>query len=246
MLPIILFTDLDDTLFHSHRKVAPSEAHQAMAYLADGSPISYASPQQQTLLQHWQQHATVIPVTARNYDSFRRVKIPFQHHAIINYGAVVLNPDGSVDNDWLAQSQQAAEHSVPQLQILAEQLQQLPEAILSDLHIRLIGDFDITFYLLVKSRGGHLAHLAQAADLLQPLLQHQEKLHLNSNNLAILPAWLDKAHAVNYVQQHYRQQLGELLTLGMGDSLIDLPFMQSCDFLIAPHPSQISTTWQQK
>ncbi len=243
MLPILLFTDLDDTLFHSHRKIPPTQAHQAMAYLADGSPISYASPQQQTLLTHWQQSATVIPVTARNYDSYRRVDIAFTHHAIINYGAVILNPDGSVDADWLEQSRQAATHSVPQLQALADQLTALPAPLLADLNIRLIGDFDITFYLLLKSRSGNVAHLETAAAFLKPLLQHQEKLHLNSNNLAILPAWLDKAHAVCYVQKYYRQQQGELLTIGMGDSLIDVPFMQCCDFWLTPHTSQINATF---
>ena len=238
MLPILLFTDLDDTLFHSYRKIPPTETHQAMAYLSDGRPISYASIQQQTLLQHWQQSATVIPVTARNYDSYGRVDIHFTHHAIINYGAVILNPDGSIDAHWLEQSQQSAQYSVPQLQTLADQLTALPQAVFTDLNIRLIGDFGITFYLLIKSQSGNLEHLNTAATLLKPLLQNQEKLHLNSNNLAILPAWLDKAHAVRYVQQHYQQQ-GHFLTIGMGDSLIDLPFMQCCDFWLTPNQSQI-------
>ena len=53
-MKILLFADLDDTLFTSARKAPPGATHLPAAYLRDGSPISYASPAQQTLLAHWQ------------------------------------------------------------------------------------------------------------------------------------------------------------------------------------------------
>ena len=49
-MKILLFADLDDTLFTSARKAPPGATHLPAAYLRDGSPISYASPAQQTLL----------------------------------------------------------------------------------------------------------------------------------------------------------------------------------------------------
>ena len=73
----ILFTDLDDTLFQSFRKETPDERSIPLAYLADGSAISYANPQQQAALALFQREMTVIPVTARNHDAFKRVRIPF-------------------------------------------------------------------------------------------------------------------------------------------------------------------------
>lgn len=238
---IILLTDLDDTLFASRRKSTPQPHDRPAAYLKDGSAISYASPAQQHWLAHWQQHALVVPVTARNHDSFLRVDIPFTHCAVIDYGGVVLNPDGRPDEYWLAQSRQHAQTALPQLQQWQQVLCRLPESRLADLNIRLIADFDIPFYLLVKSHSGDTANLAAAADLLRPLLDPGGKLHLNANNLAVMPAWLDKAHAVVYLKTWYQQQYGNLLTLGMGGSLVDLPFMQSCDFLIASQQSQISS-----
>ena len=240
MFPFILFTDLDDTLFHSRRKKTPLEACRPAAYLQNGEPVSYADPKQQAMLAHWLKYSAVIPVTARDSGSFGRVDIPFAHHAVIDYGGVILNPDGQPDARWLRQSRHSAAKALPGLQCLADSLRGLPPEIADDLNIRLIGDFGITFYLLLKSRSGRQSNLNPAATILRPLLQGGEKLHLNANNLAVLPAWLDKRNAVLHLLGIYRRLMPDAVTLGMGDSLTDLPFMQACDYRIVPAGSQIA------
>lgn len=233
-MKILLFADLDDTLFSSARKAPPSEAHLPVAYLRDGSPISYASPVQQALLAHWQAHATVIPTTARNHDAYRRVRLPFAQHAIIDHGGIILNPDSTPDHDWLTRSRDLAAGSHRELTRLAGHVAD------AALNTRLIADHDIPFYLLVKSPSGDLAALDRAAARLRPQLGDDYRLLHNGNNLAVLPAWLDKAHAVVHLQTHYRAQYGAILTIGMGDSTSDLPFMQRCDYLLTPAGSQIA------
>jgi len=232
---LLLFTDLDDTLFTSARKAAPTPAHVPLAYLKDGAPISYASPCQQALLAHWQAHATMIPVTARNLDAYRRVRIPFTAHAVINHGGVILLPDGSADPAWLAQSRANAAQSVAGLEALAAHL---PAT--AALNTRLIRDYDIPFYLLMKSTSADLAPLDDAAGRLRPHLGDDYRLHRNGNNLAVLPAWLDKAHAVAHLLAKYRADHPALVSIGMGDSSSDLPYMRLCDYLLAPSASQIA------
>lgn len=233
-MTILLFTDLDDTLFTSHRKALPDAAHRIAAILADGSPVSYASPLQQQWFAHWQRHAVIIPVTARNHAAFRRVQLPFTAHAVLNYGATILRPDGSPDEDWHAHSASCARDSAPRLQALAARLDDNN----GDLNIRIITDYGIPFYLLIKSKSG--APLDETAAQLDTLRHPHDQLHHNGNNLALLPAWLNKSHAVKHLQAHYRAQHGTVLTLGMGDSLIDLAFMHTCDYLITPQTGQIS------
>ena len=84
---------------------------------------------------------------------------------------------------------------------------------------------------------------ARAAARLRPYLGEHCRLLQNGNNLAVLPAWLDKAHAVAHLQQHYRAQYGAILSIGMGDSTSDLPFMRHCDYLLTPAESQITQCW---
>ena len=81
---------------------------------------------------------------------------------------------------------------------------------------------------------------ARAAARLRPHLGEHCRLLQNGNNLAVLPAWLDKAHAVAHLQQHYRARYGAILSIGMGDSTGDLPFMRHCDYLLTPAGSQIA------
>ena len=70
----LLFVDLDDTLFHSHNKRSPDTDSKPMAFLQDGSAISFANAKQQNMLKFWQQNYVMIPVTARNLNAFKRFK----------------------------------------------------------------------------------------------------------------------------------------------------------------------------
>ena len=234
----LMFADLDDTLFTSTHKAPPTDAHVPLAYLRDGAPISYASPKQQAWLAHWLAHAIVIPVTARNGDAYRRVAIPFAHHAVINYGGIILNPDGTPEPQWLAQSTAQAAQSAARLRALAAGIPSGRE----DLNIRIIEDYGIPFYLLIKSTQGRA--LDDIAEHLRGQMRHPgDQLHHNGNNLAILPDWLDKSHAVRWLCDYYRARYGDVLTLGMGDSLIDRAFMCECDYLLCPGGSQIVKQW---
>lgn len=240
----LLFADLDDTLFHSHRKVTPGAGWEPLAYLRDGQPISYASPQQQAFLYFLLQETTLIPVTARNHDAFSRVRIPFTAQAIINYGGVILEADGTPDAEWLAASRASALGSLDALRACLDALERENAALGGDAHVRLISDFDIPFYVVAKSAGGDL-------DLVAALHRYCKEamatgalpdvtLHNNHNNLALIPRWLDKQNAVRHLRRRYEASYGPVLTFGMGDSLVDLNFMRACDYHIIPAGSQIA------
>jgi len=71
------------------------------------------------------------------------------------------------------------------------------------------------------------------------MTHHDYQLHRNGNNLAILPRSLGKEHAVHYLIKQLTNEWGELLTIGIGDSLIDGAFMAECDYSITPRGSQL-------
>src|SRR4051794_419713 len=95
-----VFLDLDDTILQTRLKCPPGEPLHPAAYRRDGSPLSFMTGRQQALLGLLTRGASVIPTTARNLDAFRRVGLAFPHLAILDFGGVVLLPDGTPDPAW--------------------------------------------------------------------------------------------------------------------------------------------------
>ena len=239
----LIFLDLDDTLFQTRPKCPSATALHPAAYLADGQAHSFMTPRQRALWQWLEDQSTLIPTTARDHAALRRVELPFTSWRIIDYGGVILTPDGTPDADWLAQMAAQSQASQATLNaLLADVLAFSARARLA-IRARLIADFAIPFYLVAKY------HADRAADL--DRLQHElaapwvadhaadYRLHRNGNNLAILPRWLGKEQAVRYLIQRLTSDWGELLTIGIGDSLIDAAFMAECDYSITPRDSQL-------
>lgn len=242
----LLFTDLDDTLFQSHRKRVPHETCRPCAFLSDGEAISYASIKEQGVLNWFLRDSVVIPVTARNMNAFSRVAINFQAEAVINYGGIILDAQRKPDAVWLENSANHAAMSAANLKRWSDVLRLECARRSVDVSVRIIEDFGINFYVVVKSRTNDLGVIASLASYCRRLLITQatnelEEVHIhhNGNNLALLPMWLDKKQAVAHLQEKYRKANPLLVTFGAGDSLVDISFMQSCDYLITPSGSQI-------
>ena len=243
-MQILIFTDLDDTLFQSARKKPPQEDWQALAFLKNGDPICWASPKQLAFLD-WLQHggALLIPVTARNLDAFLRVRIAFRGPAIIDYGGIILNPEGQADEDWLARSRVLARAALPALLRWQNFLEEANKALQGDVAVRLISDFETPFYVAAKSSGNRCELVQDLAVRCRQALDSAAlpamTLHCNHNNLALLPPWLDKGRAVRRVLLQFEAEHGPAFSLGMGDSLIDLSFLRVCDARLVPGESQL-------
>ncbi len=239
-----LFADLDDTLFQSREKCGTSDALQAAAFLKDGSPISYTTEGQRAFLAFVQDGMTVIPATARNLNAFQRVDIAFNSWAVLDYGGIVLQPGGALDEAWLAHMRGAMQAALPGLRELAALIDAWAERTGFVGRARLIEDFDTPFYLVVKDADKIAERLEPIErEVVAPWIAQGGRpyfIHRNGNNLAILPNALNKSHAVAYVSARLREQHGEILTFGMGDSRSDARFMAACDYAIVPRRTQLA------
>jgi len=239
-----LFADLDDTLFQSLEKCDGKDALEPAAFLKDGSPISYTTPLQRDFIAFAQAGMTMIPTTARNLNAFQRVGIDFHSYAVLDYGGVVLLPDGSVDQPWLDQMRVAMLAALPGLQQLAGVIDAWAGRTGYGGRARLIEDFATPFYLVIKDPHKIGANLEQIErEVVQPWLNEGKRdyfIHRNGNNLAILPNALNKSHAVAHVTARLRAEHGDILTFGMGDSKSDARFMAACDYAIVPRRTQLA------
>ena len=239
-----LFADLDDTLFQSLEKCDDRDTLEPAAFLKDGSPISFTTAAQRAFIAFAQDGMTMIPATARNLNAFQRVDLPFTSYAVLDYGGIVLNPDGSVDQPWLARMQDAMHAALPGLQELAGLIDAWGVRTGFGHRARVIEDFATPFYLVVKDPDKIAERLEPIErEVVQPWLDAGGRdyfIHRNGNNLAILPNALNKSHAVAYVTERLRQEHGEILTFGIGDSRSDARFMAACDYAIVPSRTQLA------
>lgn len=239
-----LFADLDDTLFQSLEKCDGRDALEPAAFLKDGSAISYTTAAQRDFIAFAQAGMTMIPTTARNLNAYQRVGIDFHSYAVLDYGGVVLGPDGSVDQPWLERMRGLMQAALPGLQELGALIDAWAERTGYGGRTRLIEDFATPFYLVIKDPhkiGANLEPIER--EVVQPWIDAGRReyfIHRNGNNLAILPNALNKSHAVAHVTARLRAEHGEILTFGMGDSKSDARFMAACDYAIVPRRTQLA------
>lgn len=240
-----LFVDLDDTLFQTVAKCAKDGDLHPAAYLKNGEACSFTTARQRAFFSFVQGEMTLIPTTARNRDALSRVDLPFSSYAIIDYGGIILQPNGEVDAAWLAIMQADMQQARVGLQAITQIMDTYSAQ--AGLHgrARLIEDCATPFYVVLKDPEKKAERLAQVeTEAVTPWLKTQTGqdffVHRNGNNLAILPKTLNKARAVTYLRQRLEAEYGEIMTLGMGDSESDARFMASCDYTIIPKGTQLA------
>jgi hydroxymethylpyrimidine pyrophosphatase-like HAD family hydrolase len=120
---------------------------------------------------------------------------------------------------------------------------------LSSMKIRFIEDFGIGFYLCAKSSKNdemELDTLEKTARDCREANAFPVRIFRNGNNISLLPEWLDKRSAVEYLIKRFSDgDRCEILSIGMGDSHSDISFMNSCDYAIVPRRSQIAESFFQ-
>lgn len=234
---LVAFADLDDTLFQTLRKRNVAGSVAAGLGL-DGTPLSFACPKQQKFLSCLMSQGIVIPTTARNHESFKRVQLKFNSFVILNFGATLLNPDGTLNEEWHQHMAAQAQAHKFALSEQFESARAFDSAHNLGLNIRVVSDFGEDWYVLVKHKG----HDEGALEML-----HQEwireapngfTIRRNENNLTLSPGFFDKKHAVRSVIDKFFNAEKDVF-LGLGDSLSDFDFMSVCDYLVVPSKSQI-------
>lgn len=247
--------DLDDTLFQTQRKIdawhlPTSEPENLVCATVNkqGKPLSFMS-QRQAAFFNWLLLSTeLIVVTARDRSEIKRVKLPFDSWQVLTHGAIILDRNGTLQAQW-----QKRMHS--QLAPLQDKLQQLSQLFANHSrndnsqlvftpHIDSFNDGavneELTIYLAIKHGQKDHQALVELAKKLPTLIRDFEQdfyVHVNANNLAILPHAVHKHHAVQFLLDHHLDN--QRPSFGFGDSLADLPFLQLLDWYGMPNHGQL-------
>ncbi|GAB3455096.1 HAD family hydrolase [Insolitispirillum peregrinum] len=234
----VVFVDLDDTLFQTQRK--NPQADQLAAVDRNGQPLSFRCGRQEAFLDWLSRDALVIPVTGRSVDAFQRVTLALGAQAICSFGGVILDEDGTPNPEWHKRMTTAAGQTQKVMETLLNTVATTASEHGINVRHRIIHDTGLPLYISVKHNAMDCQDTGRLASLVSPEVPEGWTLHLNGNNMALLPPFLGKAAAVAFFLERFPRDVA-LLTVGVGDSLTDVGFMGLCDYAIAPTRSQIVT-----
>jgi hydroxymethylpyrimidine pyrophosphatase-like HAD family hydrolase len=236
----IYFTDLDDTLFTSRRKVTGPVGDPVTT--AKNGHHSYMNAAQEALLDMMRGSGEVIPVTARSSDAFGRVHIDFgTRRAILANGAVILDENGLPDPEWLAHTAGLGRSAETQM---TEMMGTITEEYGDSVRSWIVSEFGAPVYLCAKMNVEDPDRVSEALSEMFALINERFDIngfqhHVNGNNLSLTPLGVSKRAACERLIEQLGDREGTLL-VGAGDSLTDLPFMGLCDVMMVPSRSQIS------
>jgi hypothetical protein len=252
--------DLDDTLFQTERKIdawqvptAEPEHLVCATVNKQGEPLSFMSQRQASFFNWLLASTDLIVVTARDRSEIKRVKLPFDSWQVLTHGAIILTADGQLLSEW-------QQHMYSKLAPLQDKLNQLSELFAShskseQSHLVFtphVDSFDngsvneeLTIYLAIKHAQKDHQALIDLAKKLPTLIRDFEQdfyVHVNANNLAILPHSVHKRHAVQFLLENHLDH--QRPSFGFGDSLADLPFLQLLDWYGMPSRGQMHEQYQ--
>ncbi len=243
--------DLDDTLFQTQRKIdawdlpnSNTEKLICASINKKGEPLSFMTARQANFFNWLLASTELIAVTARDTSEIKRVRLPFDSWQVLTHGAIILTPDGKSLDTW---QQQMYNELMP----LQDKLNQLSELFTKyssndNSHLKFtphtdsFNDSELTIYLAIKHAKKDHQALIELANKLPSLVRDFDQyfyVHVNANNLAILPHVIHKRHAVQFLLEQHLDNTRP--SFGFGDSLADLPFLQLLDWYGMPNHGQL-------
>jgi hypothetical protein len=242
MIRAIALVDLDDTLFQTLGKCPPdipADRLTPMGFTREGVALSFATPRQMRFLEWLAETTHLVPVTARSLDALRRVRVPFAA-AVCAHGGVILDDDGAVDPEWSAAITASAAAHQASLTGYTQAIADEAERTAVPINVRVLTEDGIPLYVLAKHAEADAGALNRIVNAAVPDLPSDWTDHRNGNNIALMPPYLGKQHAVARLLPALRARFPDAPVIGIGDSLTDAPFMAACDYAMMPTRSQLA------
>ena len=236
MKPLFL-TDCDDTLFMTARKITDVDLAECevASTLTDGSASGYRTPRLMDL-RSLMETEDVVPVTARSRDVLARCAVP-QAPAICSNGGVIVTADGTIDREW----HDAIVRAVGDGTVVRGVHERAADMAGAGFRHWTVDEEGVPLYIVLKSNASDEEAVSRLAAGIDDEGDMPEgwRIHVNGNNLALMPPWISKRAAARHLLSSVRATTPHRLVIGVGDSVSDLGFMAECDFAMHPTASQI-------
>lgn len=234
---MLIFTDIDDTLMKTKRKINNIENLSIGAYAESGEALSYIEPERKDFIHNFLEKHTVIPVTARSYSALTRVELVFKQEKIINFGAHILNENNILLSDWqeIINQQQVLNDIINKVDFIENHFT-IPE------YVKLIKRIEFENFIFFNFRNTHLnleeniTFAKKLTDFLNNNNINDFYLYITDRDVTMIPSYIKKERAVEFLLKKYQN----ITSIGIGDHKNDYSFMHLCDFSIFPNDSSLA------
>jgi len=243
---IFLFSDLDDTLIQTTRKTDFSRETVVGGYDKEGKISSYMYKNSKYFLDKIMDsgHFEFIPTTARNLESYSRTIFYKNYnfeYAILNFSGVIIQ-NNRIDIHW----QTEVKRNFFKLSINIADLLQLTERYfyenLDSKYMPIIKNIDNQYISIYNKKFREQPEMTKLVSKVVMEFIYKYKLttdfyvYKNDASFGILPKFLNKKNAVNYIIERYNPPF----VIGAGDNVSDLDFMNLADFSLIPRGSTLN------
>jgi hydroxymethylpyrimidine pyrophosphatase-like HAD family hydrolase len=241
MTDLLVFTDLDDTIFSSLEHFpGRREEELKLVSLPGQFQSSYMCERKDAILRWMSQGARIIPVTARAKDTYDDIQIPFKHGAVVSNGALILNPDGSEDERWNARMENELLSAREGLDLILSEIQKFDPSG-EKFFVETFTTRGHAYGMTAKALAPDAAGLGALHQELLDNLVHTRVFDFVRHNqvgkyLGFVPHSIGKGPAVKYLLDT-REDFQNVPTVGCGDANTDLEFMKLCDMMMVPTQS---------
>lgn len=242
-MSVIVFTDIDDTLMSTGRKVSPELRVASGAMGKSGKPFSFMTQAHVDLYERLCAMSSELPVavTARDQKGLARVHLQFNPQAVVDFGATVINAQGEICHLWEAQL------SAQQDPLLEQKIYRVVDKVLLNL--------DVPLCEIRRNAAGMLAFINLRSEdqeqyrvmetlferaLQREQLPHSVLLHKTGRDIAIMPAYINKGAAVRHLVA--MNGWADRTLMGCADSLSDVSFLKHMHFSVVPSDSRAMTS----
>ena len=229
---IFFFTDIDDTLIQTARKTDFTKQTVVASYDKEGKESSFFYEGTKLFIDTIiDAGINFIPTTARNLDAYKRTlfyKNEKITYVILNFGALIL-VNNKEDKEWSNYMLQKY-NSIPAIDTVYNALNMKFKEESLEVTIKIIDSYYISIYNKYNLDNKIILKKIKKQLELFLLENKQYYLYENGNSFGILPLFLNKKFAVEYL---IKKEL-PLLTIGAGDNISDLDFMKLTNFKLLP------------
>jgi hydroxymethylpyrimidine pyrophosphatase-like HAD family hydrolase len=230
-----VLADVDDNLISTVR-TEPEPGAKPCSFDKEGRVCGFLTRKQEAMMDLLSAGARVVPCTARSY--IGRLELPALagNYAILANGGTILGPDGNRLRSWFDYMEPLSVSDSPVMHELARLGKAAGRERGFNVRSKVVSSKDLDLYVSIKHNDKNVEELAQLAALLRSSVPDGWALHHNGNAIFLMPNWLGKDKAVEWFIANVVPQ--GAVTIGMGDSLSDLSFMNLCDYALMPRKSQ--------